>query len=146
MAAFGLIALLLLPLQCRPVAAQAGDPLLVVINPRNLAGAALNLAEVKNILLGSKATWPSGDQIALILGPPGDNDRAEVMKDIGGINESVFTRRQLQASFTGGTPVVVREVKSAPEVKAALKTSPLAVGFLHKNEVDSSVKVLFAVQ
>jgi ABC-type phosphate transport system substrate-binding protein len=144
--ALGLVAPALFSIPSRSVVAQVSNPLLVVINPRNLAGAALNRAEVKNILLGNKTSWPNGEQIPVIFGPPGDSDRAVVLKEIAGMNEAVFTRRQLQASFAGGAPVMVTEVKSGAEVKAALRTSPLAVGFMHKSQVDDSVRVVFALE
>jgi hypothetical protein len=126
--------------------AQAGDELLVVVSPRNMAAAGLNKAEVKKILMGDTITWPNGSQIPVIMGPPGDPDRVAALKKICNMDESLFTRRQMQASFSGGSPVVVREVRSAAEVKAALRGTPLGIAFLHKRDVDDSVKVVFAVE
>ncbi len=144
-----MLALLVPVLVCVPgrhAGAQAGDPLMVVVNPRNMVGTVLKKADLKSILLGDKTTWSNGSQIPVILGPPGDGDRNVVLKKVGNIDEGIFTRRQMQASFSGGVPVMVREVRSASEVKAALKSSPLAVGFLHKRDVDDSVKAVFEVE
>jgi ABC-type phosphate transport system substrate-binding protein len=141
-----LLAAMLVPVPLRRAGAQTGDSLVVVINPRNLAAATLSKGELKAILLGDKTNWANGAQIPVILGPPGDGDRAAVLKKVSNLDESVFQRRQLQASFSGGTPVMVREVRSAEEVKAALRTSPLAVGFLHKKDVDGTVKAVFEVE
>jgi ABC-type phosphate transport system substrate-binding protein len=129
-----------------PLGAQSADALMVVVSPRNLAGGTLNKADFKKILMGDTTSWPNGSQIPVIMGPPGDADRTAVLKKVCNMDESLFTRRQMQASFSGGTPVVVREVRSAAEVKAALRGTPLGIGFLHKRDVDDSVKVVFAVE
>jgi ABC-type phosphate transport system substrate-binding protein len=141
-----LLALVLLCISSGRAIGQDANALVVVVNKSNAEAAGLNKAEMKKILLGDKSSWSNGSQIAVILKPPGDSDRATVLQVICQINEGVFTRRQLQASFSGGTPVVIREVRSAAETKSALKTSPFAVGFLHKNEVDDSVRVVFALE
>jgi len=129
-----------------PLGAQSSDALMVVVSPRNMAAVGLNKADVKKILMGDTITWSNGSQIPIIMGPPGDADRTALLKKICNMDESLFTRRQMQASFSGGTPVVVREVRSAAEVKAALRGTPLGIGFLHKRDVDDSVKVVFAVE
>lgn len=126
--------------------AQDANTLVVVVNKSNSAASALNKTEIKKILLGDKLQWPNGGQIAVIFEPPGNADRTAVLQAFCGMSEAVFTRRQLQASFSGGTPVVIREVQSAAEVKAALKTSPLAVGFLQKKDVDDSIRVVMPVE
>jgi hypothetical protein len=125
---------------------QDAETLLVVVNKYNSAAAELNKAAMKKILLGDKAQWQNGAQIAVIFRPPGDADRAAVLHTFCNIDEGVFTRRQMQASFSGGAPVVVREVQSPMEVKSALKSSPWAVGFLHKKDLDDSVKVVMPVE
>jgi ABC-type phosphate transport system substrate-binding protein len=141
-----LFALALLCIVSGRAIGQAANALVVVVNKSNAEASALNKAEMKKILLGDKSSWSNGSQIAVILKPPGDSDRTAVLQAICQMNEGVFTRRQLQASFSGGTPVVIREVRSAIETKSALKSSPWAVGFLHKSEVDDSVKALFALE
>jgi len=129
-----------------PLAAQSPDPLMVVVSPRNTIGESLNKGSMKKVLMGDTTTWPDGSQIPVIMGPPGDIDRAAVLKALCNMNESLFTRRQLQASFTGGVPVVVREVQSAAEVKAALRSNPMGIAFLHKKDIDATVKVVFVVE
>ena len=129
-----------------PLAAQASDPLMVVVSLKNTPGESLNKASVKKILLGDITNWPDGSQIPVIMGPPGDSDRAAALKALCSLNESLFTRRQLQASFSGGTPVVIREVQSPAEMKSALRSNPMGIGFLHKRDIDGTVKALFAVE
>jgi len=148
--AFAWVLLLLLPAAAGvlspPLAGQAADPLMVVVNPRNAAAVSMSKSELKKILLGDQTNWPNGSAIVLVLPAAGNPDRTRVLHVYCDMDEKVFTRRQLQASFTGGTPVAIKEAGSAAEVKGAVRANSTAVGFLHKHDVDESVKAVFAVE
>jgi len=68
-----------------------------------------------------------------------------VLKKVCGMTESVYTRTQMQASFTGKTAATIRQVPITPAVKFAVKASPGAFGFIHKSSVDDSVKIVLTV-
>jgi len=136
--AFAWVLLLLLP--------AAAGALMVVVNPRNAAAVSMSKSELKKILLGDQTNWPNGSAIVLVLPAAGNPDRTRVLHVYCDMDEKVFTRRQLQASFTGGTPVAIKEAGSAAEVKGAVRANSTAVGFLHKHDVDESVKAVFAVE
>jgi len=56
------------------------------------------------------------------------------------MTETIYTRYEMQASFTGQTVATVNVASSDAAVKATVKANAGAIGFLHKSEVDASVK------
>jgi len=81
--AFAWVLLLLLPAAAGvlspPLAGQAADPLMVVVNPRNAAAVSMSKSELKKILLGDQTNWPNGSAIVLVLPAAGNPDRTRVL-------------------------------------------------------------------
>jgi hypothetical protein len=126
-------------------AGQAADPLVVIVSKSNTAVTSLNKSEVKKILLGDQTTWANGSRVAVILGAPGDPDRAAILHAFCGMNESQFAKYQMQLAFTGGTPTVIKEVSSAAQIKTVFRLSPWALGFVREKDIDSGVKSVLTV-
>jgi ABC-type phosphate transport system substrate-binding protein len=122
----------------------AQDPatLVMVVGKGSPVGQ-VSRVEAKKLLTGETSTWSDGQKVVVILKPAGSPDRAAILKKICGMTETTYTRYELQASFTGETSAVITVAPSDAAVKATLKTNLGAVGFLHKNEVDDSVKIVF---
>jgi len=58
------------------------------------------------------------------------------------MNESEYTKYFLQAAFSGRVLAAPRDLPSAAQMKARLAANPNAIGYLKKEDVDDSVKVL----
>jgi hypothetical protein len=126
--------------------AQSADPLVAVVGPGNTGASGITKSDLKRILLGDRLTWSNGSKIIVLLRPAGNPDRVEVLKQICGMSESLFTRNQMQLAFAGGSVSTIKILGSSAEIKSGLKANPTAVGFLHKHEVDDSVKVIVTLE
>jgi ABC-type phosphate transport system substrate-binding protein len=123
-----------------PVQAQATDVLVMVVNNANTAVNNMSIGEARKLLLGETSDWRTGSKVLVVLKPVGNPDRATVLKKICGMTETIYTRYEMQASFTGQTVATVNVASSDAAVKATVKANAGAIGFLHKSEVDASVK------
>jgi ABC-type phosphate transport system substrate-binding protein len=131
--------------QIRPVQAQGADALVVVVNKGNPAATGMSLADVKKMVLGEVGTWHNGSKVVVVLKPAGNSDRVAVLKKVCGMSEAIYTRYEMQASFTGQTSAVVNVASSDAAVKATVKANPGALGFLLKSQVDDSVKAVLTL-
>jgi len=123
-----------------PARAQAADVLVMVANNSNSAAAGMSLGEARKLLLGETSDWRTGAKVVVVLKPAGSPDRAAVLKKVCGMTETTYTRYELQASFTGQTIATVNVATTDAAVKATVKANAGAIGFLHKSDVDASVK------
>ncbi|KAA6455843.1 hypothetical protein DYQ86_26755 [Acidobacteria bacterium AB60] len=129
-----------------PAAAQSPDELVLVVNSANDAAQGLTKDDARKLLLGETTTWSNKAKVVIALPPSGSPQREAILKRVCGMNETIYTRRQLQAAFTGNQAASLHDAPSAAVVKNFVKTNPGALGFLHKSEVDASVKVAMDVQ
>jgi ABC-type phosphate transport system substrate-binding protein len=127
------------------MAAQTADVLVLVVNNSNSAAANLSLADARKMMLGETSEWRNGVRVLVVLKPSGNPDRDAVLKKVCGMTETIYTRYELQASFTGQTAASVNVASSDAAVKATVKANPGAVGFLHKSQVDSSIKAVLTL-
>jgi len=141
-----LAALLLFFAKPRISDCQADDPLVVVASKSNSAAQQLTKSDVKKILLGDMTNWPGGSKVSVILLKPGNPDRSLILRAFCGMTEIVFTRNRMQLLFTGGTPAVIQEVAEVAQVRGAFQSSPGAIGFVRKNDVDKTEKVILTVE
>ena len=129
-----------------PVRAQATDVLVMVVNNANTAASNMSIGEARKLLLGETSDWRTGAKVLVVLKPIGSPDRATVLKKICGMTETIYTRYEMQASFTGQTVASVNIASSDAAVKATVKANAGAIGFLHKSEVDASVKSVLTLE
>jgi hypothetical protein len=128
----------------QPLTAQDAATLVMVVGKGSQVGQ-VNRVEAKKLLTGETSTWSDGQKVIVVLKPVGSPDRAAILKKICGMTETTYARYELQASFTGETSAVITVAPSDAAVKATLKANLGAIGFLHKNDVDDSVKIVFTL-
>jgi hypothetical protein len=125
--------------------AQGKEGLVMVTSAAAQTTSPLSRAEAKRMVMGQAPLWPNGTRVVVVMRPAGSKDRGELLQDLCGMSEAEYTRFQMQLSFIGRAPVVLREIDSAAATKSFLKSNPNAVGFLHADEVDSSVRIVLSL-
>ena len=128
-----------------PLLAQGADELVMVANKSNAPAASMTKGDAKKLLLGQTSKWSGGVPVIVVLTPAGSAERTQVLSKICGMNESDFTRYQLQIAFTGGTAATLHEEHSVAGVSAFVKGHPGAVGFLHKSEAGDDLKTVLTL-
>ncbi len=113
----------------------------VVVNKSNKI-APLSREEVRRIFVGEKSSWPGGKRIAVLMLAPDQPERGFILREVFKMNESDYTKYFLQAAFTGRVQSAPRDLPSAAQMKAHLAANPNAIGYLKKEDVDDSVKVV----
>jgi ABC-type phosphate transport system substrate-binding protein len=113
----------------------------VVVNKANSA-TLLSREEVRRIFLGDKSSWPGGKRVTVLMLTPDQPERGIILRELLRMNESDYTKYFLQAAFTGRVQAAPRDLPSAPQMKAHLVANPNAIGYLKKEDVDDSVKVV----
>ena len=122
--------------------AQGGDVLVLIVNKSN-AGAKMDMATARKLILGEMGSWANGTRVLVVLGPPGSTDRATILRKVCGMTESAYTRYEMQASFTGATAATIQAATSEVAVKNTVKANAGAFGFIHKSQVDASVAAVY---
>jgi len=113
----------------------------VVVPKSNNAGA-LPLETVRRIFMGEKSSWVGGKHITVLMFAPGQAEREVVLREVFKMTESDYTKYFLQAAFTGRVQAAPKDLPSAAQMKAHLAANPNAIGYLKKEDVDDSVRVL----
>jgi ABC-type phosphate transport system substrate-binding protein len=126
------------------VSASPGEEVDVVVNKSNNAGT-LSREEVRRIFVGEKSSWSGGKRITVLMLAPERPERAVLLREILKMNESDYTRYFLQAAFTGRIEAAPKELPSAEQMKARLVANPNAIGYLNKQDVDESLKVVLRI-
>jgi ABC-type phosphate transport system substrate-binding protein len=129
-----------------PLQAQTTNNLVMVVNKANNAAAGMTVGEARKLLLGETTAWRGGSKVLVVLGPAGSNGRAAVLKKVCGMSETVYTRYELQAAFSGQTAAVVTEAPTDEAIRDRIKANAGAIGFLHQNKVDQSVQSVLTLE
>lgn len=129
-----------------PTMAQGTDQLVMVANKSNAAVSEMSKSTAKKLLLGEMLNWTNGGRVILVLRAVGSGERTTILGKICGMSEAEFTRHNLQAMFMGETVASVQVAASESAIKGIIKSNPGAVGFIHKSEVDDSVKIVWTLQ
>jgi ABC-type phosphate transport system substrate-binding protein len=122
----------------------ASEEIDVVVNKSNNTGP-LSREEVRRIFVGEKSSWPGGKRIAVLMLAPDQPERRVILRELLKMNESDYTKYFLQAAFTGRIEAAPRELPSAEQMKARLAANPNAIGYLNKQDVDESLKVVLRI-
>jgi ABC-type phosphate transport system substrate-binding protein len=123
------------------VAADSAGSLAVIVNPSNTV-ADLSLADLREILLGKRTTWPNGRKVMVVTPEAGNTERQAVLKIVCGMNESEFQRHSLQSSFSTGAQAKVVQMSSAAGIRGVVAGTAGALGFLRANQMDASLKAI----
>jgi ABC-type phosphate transport system substrate-binding protein len=139
----GILLLMLLIVSCAQLLAvnAAPEEVDVLVNRANSA-TVLSREEVRRIFIGDKSSWPGGKRITVLMLTPDQPERGIVLRDVFKMNESDYTKYFLQAAFTGHVQAPPRDLPSALQMKAHLTANPNAIGYLKKEDVDDSVRVV----
>jgi ABC-type phosphate transport system substrate-binding protein len=113
----------------------------VVVNKSNNISP-LSREEVRRILMGEKSSWPGGKHITVLMLAPDQPERGVILREVFKMNESDYTKYFLQAAFTGRVQAAPKDLPSAGQMKARLAANPNAIGYLDRQDVDDSVRVL----
>ena len=113
-----------------------------IVVPKSNQVGPLSREEVRRIFMSEKSSWPGGKHITVLMFAPGQRERAIVLRDLFKMNEADYTKYFLQAAFTGRVQAPPKDLPSAAQVKARLAANPNAIGYLNKQDVDDSVRVV----
>jgi ABC-type phosphate transport system substrate-binding protein len=102
----------------------------------------LSREEVRRIFVGEKSSWPGGKHITVLMFAPDQSERVVILREVFKMNESDYTKYFLQAAFTGRVQAAPRDLPSAAQMKAHLAANPNAIGYLKKEDVDDSLKIV----
>jgi ABC-type phosphate transport system substrate-binding protein len=123
------------------IVSAAVEEVNIVVNKSNTIGS-LSREEVRRIFMGEKSSWPGGKRIIVLMLAPDQEERAFILREVYRMNESDYTKYFLQAAFAGRVEEAPKELPSAIQMKARLAANPAAIGYLKKEDMDDSVKVV----
>jgi len=126
-------------------AAAVGDEVDIIVNKANTVDD-LPLAEAKKVFMGDKSTWPSGKRITILMLAQGLPERAAVLREIYKMPEDQLGQYFVQAAFAGKVSAPPKDVASAAQMKQNVAANPGAIGYVKKEDVDDSVKVVLKLQ
>jgi ABC-type phosphate transport system substrate-binding protein len=126
-------------------ASAAGGEVDVVVNKANTIDD-LPLADAKKVFLGDKTTWPSGKRVTILMLAPGLPERAAVLRDVYKMSEDDYGQYFTAAAFSGKVAAPPKDVGSAAQMKQAVAANPGAIGYVKKEDVDDTVKVVLKLQ
>lgn len=123
----------------------SGHEVEVVVNKSNSV-TSLSLDEAREIFMGERTVWPGGGRrITVLMLAPGQPERLTVLRAIYKMIETDYSRYFLEAIFTGRLPAPPKEASSAVQMKHYLAADPWAIGYLNKEDVDDTVKVVLRI-
>lgn len=112
----------------------------VIVNPASGASA-LTAQEAANIFLGKASSLSDGSKVTVVDQAEGSEVRDEFYTKAAQKNASQLKAYWSQVIFTGkGKPP--KAVADSAEVKAAVASTPDAIGYVDAGSVDGTVKVL----
>jgi ABC-type phosphate transport system substrate-binding protein len=119
----------------------AAEGLAIVVHRANPIDA-LTRQELRRIFMLDTQTWPHGRKITVVLREKGQPERAEAIRLICGLSEPEFERHVLYQTFRGSVDRAPRSIQSASAMLRFIFNTPGAIGYVHADEVDDTVKVL----
>jgi len=126
-------------------AAAAGEEVDVIVNKANTVDD-LPLADAKKVFMGDKTTWPSGKRVTILMLAQGLPERSSVLRQIYKMSEDDLVQYFTAAAFAGKVAAPPKEIASAAQMKQAVAANPGAIGYVKKEDVDDTVKVVLKLQ
>jgi len=117
-----------------------------VVVPKSNNADSLSIEAVRKIFMGEKSSWAGGKRIIVLMLAPGQPERGVILREVFKMTESDYTKYFLQAAFTGRVQAAPKDLPSAAQMKARLAANPNAIGYLKKEDVDDSVRVLLQLR
>jgi ABC-type phosphate transport system substrate-binding protein len=126
-------------------AAAASGEVDVIVNKANTVDD-LPLADAKKVFMGDKTTWPSGKRVTILMLAQGLPERAVALRDIYKMSEDDLVQYFTAAAFAGKVSAPPKDIASAAQMKQAVAANPGAIGYVKKEDVDDTVKVVLKLQ
>ncbi len=127
-----------------PLGAQSGpDPtraLAIIVNRANPVER-LSSADLRRAFLLQRQRWPDGRKVTVVLREEGQAERTEALALICGMGEAEYARYVRQEIFRGNVNPP-RTVRSAENMRLFVFNAPGAIGYVHADEIDSTVRVV----
>jgi len=118
---------------------------LLVVAGANSGLPVLDKSQVRNIFLGKASSLPDGRTAVPVDQPESSPLRDEFYVKVTSHSAAEVKARWAQMAFTGrGEPP--RVGKNSSDIKKILNSTPGAVGYIEKSELDASVMVLLTVE
>jgi ABC-type phosphate transport system substrate-binding protein len=124
--------------------AQQTEPparLAVIVHQSNPL-ANLSASDLRRIFLLETQNWPHGRKITVVLREKDQNEREEALRLICGMSAVDYDRHVLFQTFRGAAADGPRSIRTASAMLRFVFNAPGAIGYVHADEVDASVKVL----
>jgi hypothetical protein len=86
-----------------------------------------------------------GKRITVLMLTPAQQERVVILRELLKMSESDYTKYFLQAAFTGRVEAAPKELPSAVQMKARLAANPNAIGYVNKQDVDESLRVVLRI-
>lgn len=112
----------------------------VIVNKQNPL-AQLSRAELKNLFLKLRQTWPDGKPVVALNASTGTPLRAAFERKLLGMAPSDVGAYWVKQAVTGRT-TPPRQVSSSALARQLVKVLPGAIGYVELGQVDATVKVL----
>ena len=135
------ISLTLTLLLCAALSRDLSAETVLVVNKNNPI-TSLSKAQVKKILMGQQAKWPSGAPVSVMLTAPGSPERKKAIADICGMTENDFTTWFLKANFQGQSVQAPKNMPSSQAIVQITQLVPGAFAFVSQADVTPAVKVV----
>lgn len=124
-------------------AASAHADVVVVVSA-NSAVIRLTTEQTARVFLGKVTTFPDGSNAVPVDQPEGSAIRDEFYAKVVNKNPSQLNAYWAKVIFTGGDSYPPKLVEGNVAVRRAVASNPNAIGYLDKNAVDSSVRVVLS--
>ena len=102
----------------------------------------LSLTELRRIFLGERSHWPNGRRITLVIMPPGEPERAAILREVCRMSEKDYNNHFLHGLFTGEVFASPKTLSTPVGVRKFVFNVPGAIGYERSTDVDDTVKVL----
>ena len=122
-------------------ALAADSDLAVIVNKANPTSN-LTKSQLRKLVLGEQASWPSGTKVVVVLLQPGTAERDGVLRSICRMSEEDYNEHQMHANFSGETNTAPRVVSSAAAARQIVENTPGGIAFLRPSELKDSVKAI----
>lgn len=99
-------------------------------------------AQLRRMIMGEVATWPTGGKILVVMAASGDPARAAMLKQICGMSESDFVKYLAQKAFGGGDSAAPKTLPSTAVVRQVVQLTPKSLGIVGTADVNDTVKLL----
>src|SRR3984893_5310466 len=123
----------------------AADGQVLIVVSKVKRGASLSRNEARQIFLNEKTTWPGGRHITVLMLAVGRPEREVILRELYKMTEFDYSEYFLHAAFTGRIDAAPKDLPSAAQMKARLTANPNAIGFLRREDVDDTLKVLVSI-